>query len=75
MTPVGARFINWYMDRLLVAARSDPEVARVFLKVANLLAAPTSLLHPAIAVRVARTILRREKLQRNPAIQHEVVGV
>lgn len=48
------RFINWYISKLHVAARHDPEVAMAFHKVANLLAPPPSILHPRIALRVLR---------------------
>jgi hypothetical protein len=57
-TSLGVRFINWYMDKLLIAARTDPEVAWAFLKVANFLAAPGSILLPPIALRVARAHLQ-----------------
>jgi 2-polyprenyl-6-methoxyphenol hydroxylase-like FAD-dependent oxidoreductase len=47
-----SRFLNWYMPRFHVAARRDPVVSLAFRKVANLYAAPTSLLHPRILRRV-----------------------
>jgi hypothetical protein len=46
------RFLNWYMSKLHVAARRDRVVAIAFLKVANLMASPESLLHPRISLRV-----------------------
>ena len=52
------RFINWYMSKLHVAARHDPVVALAFQKVANLMAPPPSVLHPAVALRVLRGNLR-----------------
>jgi hypothetical protein len=54
---MGARFIRWYMDRLLIAARTDPEVAWAFMQVAGLLKPPPSLLHPKVAWRVTREVL------------------
>jgi 2-polyprenyl-6-methoxyphenol hydroxylase-like FAD-dependent oxidoreductase len=60
---LGKRFINWYMDRLMVAARTDPEVAWAFMQVASLLKPPPSVLHPKIAWRVARTLLRQHPAQ------------
>lgn len=47
-----ARFLNWYLPKVQIAARRDPVVAFAFMKVGNLMAAPPSLLHPAIALRV-----------------------
>lgn len=48
------RFVNWYLNKLHVAARRDPVVARAFREVASLLAPPASLLRPGIALRVLR---------------------
>jgi hypothetical protein len=50
--PAMTRFINWYMSKVLIAARHDPVVTLAFMKVANLLAAPPSLLQPRFALRV-----------------------
>jgi hypothetical protein len=69
---LGTRILNGYMDRLQIAARTDPEVAWAFLKVANLLAPPTSLLHPSIALRVARDALRRMNSQHGHTTRQEV---
>lgn len=46
------RFVNAYMERLHVAARHDPVVARSFAEVANLLVSPQSLMRPGIVWRV-----------------------
>jgi 2-polyprenyl-6-methoxyphenol hydroxylase-like FAD-dependent oxidoreductase len=72
---VGTRLLNWYMDRLQMAARSDPEVAWAFLKVANLLAPPPSILHPTIAWRVARHSLWRANTRYESTLQEEMVKV
>ncbi|GIV96908.1 MAG: hypothetical protein KatS3mg057_1565 [Herpetosiphonaceae bacterium] len=48
------RFVNAYMERLHVAARYDPVVARSFGEVANLLVSPQSLMRPGIVWRVLR---------------------
>lgn len=56
--PRMARLISWYMSKLLIAARRDPVVTLAFMRVANLFAAPTSLLHPRVALRVLRGNLR-----------------
>jgi 2-polyprenyl-6-methoxyphenol hydroxylase-like FAD-dependent oxidoreductase len=47
-------FINWYLGKLHIAARKDPELTLAFHTVANLLADPPTLLKPNIAYRVAR---------------------
>jgi 2-polyprenyl-6-methoxyphenol hydroxylase-like FAD-dependent oxidoreductase len=50
--PPMLRFINWYMRKLQIAARHDPQLAFAFQQVANLIAAPASLVQPRIALRV-----------------------
>ena len=50
--PAATRFINWYLGKLQAAARHDQVLALAFLRVGNLFAAPASLLHPRIALRV-----------------------
>jgi len=52
--PLMAWFISWYISKLLKAARHDPVVTLAFMKVANLFAAPLSLLRPRLALRVLR---------------------
>ena len=52
--PVMLRFINWYIGKLHVAATRDSALAAAFLRVANLMAPPPSLLSPAIAWRIWR---------------------
>jgi 2-polyprenyl-6-methoxyphenol hydroxylase-like FAD-dependent oxidoreductase len=56
---VRAELINWYIARLQRAAHKDPELALAFHRVANLLAAPPSILRPDIALRVLRGNLPR----------------
>ncbi|HXV43631.1 MAG TPA: monooxygenase [Anaerolineae bacterium] len=56
-----ARFINWYMGKLHIAARRDPVAALAFLKVTNLMAPPASVLNPRIALRVLWGNLRPAK--------------
>ena len=48
----GVNFINWYIARLHKVAHSDPAASIAFLKVANLLAAPPSILAPKMAMKV-----------------------
>ena len=54
-----SRFINWYVDRLHIAAGRDPVVSVAFLKMVNMLEPPPSLLHPRLVWRVVRGNLRR----------------
>ena len=49
---VGLNLINWYMEKLHKAAHSDAVAALAFHHVANLLAPPSSVLHPKVAARV-----------------------
>jgi 2-polyprenyl-6-methoxyphenol hydroxylase-like FAD-dependent oxidoreductase len=57
--PGKVRFINWYVGKLHMAARYDAVLGNTFLTVANMLAPPTRLLHPAIIMRVMWGNLRR----------------
>jgi len=50
-------FINWYISKLHRAAHSDPFAAEAFLRVANLLTEPRSILHPKIVIRVLKANL------------------
>jgi flavin-dependent dehydrogenase len=60
--PRKVRAINWYLDRLHIAARHEPAVSVAFREVVNLTARPASLLRPAIATRVLRGNLRQRWL-------------
>ena len=55
------RAVNWYLDRLHLAAHHDPIVASAFQRVINMQATPTSLLAPGITLRVARHHARRRR--------------
>lgn len=48
------RFINWYIGKLHIAARNDALLSVAFLRVVNMMAPATSLLHPRIVLRVLR---------------------
>jgi 2-polyprenyl-6-methoxyphenol hydroxylase-like FAD-dependent oxidoreductase len=48
------RFVNAYVHRLHVAAVADPVLGAAFLRVLNLVDAPTRLLAPGIVLRVLR---------------------
>jgi 2-polyprenyl-6-methoxyphenol hydroxylase-like FAD-dependent oxidoreductase len=45
-------FVNWYISKLHKAAHADPVPAKAFMRVANLLAPPSSILNPKVAWRV-----------------------
>lgn len=48
------RMVNAYVSRVQAAAAADPDVGLAFLRVANLLDRPESLLRPSVAARVVR---------------------
>ena len=49
---IGLKIANAYIARVHKAAHSDTAVALAFHRVGNLLAPPTSIMHPRIALRV-----------------------
>jgi 2-polyprenyl-6-methoxyphenol hydroxylase-like FAD-dependent oxidoreductase len=51
------RFLNWYIGKLHLAAHDDAQVSIAFLKVINMIAPPPTILHPRIALRVAKARL------------------
>jgi 2-polyprenyl-6-methoxyphenol hydroxylase-like FAD-dependent oxidoreductase len=57
--PAMVRFINWYIGKLHIAAQHDQKLASAFLRVANLVAPPPTLLSPVVAWRVLRGNLGR----------------
>ena len=57
-TSLPERFAGWYMPKVLSALPSDRAVHKAFLQVQNLIAPPTALFSPAIALRVFRHALR-----------------
>jgi len=59
----GVKFINWYMAKLHQAAHHDEIPAMAFHKVANLLAAPPTVMRPHIAARVLLGNLRSRRPQ------------
>jgi hypothetical protein len=56
------------MDRLLAVAEHDEDVARAFTEVIGMLAPPTRLVYPAIAMRVMRGSMRRRSAVRKQPI-------
>ena len=60
--PWPVRVINAYVARVFDAAQHDAVVAVAFQRVSHLLAAPPSLMQPAIVARVLRSAWRRRRL-------------
>ena len=48
----GVNFVNWYLSKLHKAGHHDPALSLSFHYVGNLLAAPPSVMHPRLALRV-----------------------
>jgi hypothetical protein len=48
------RLMNAYLDRLTVAARTDPVLAALFLRVAGFMERPESFFKPSVVRRVIR---------------------
>ena len=67
------KIMNGYLDRLTLAARTDPELAVAFLKVAAFINRPESLFKPSIVRRALRGA-RAARRAGEPAVQH-VPGV
>jgi hypothetical protein len=67
--PARVRFINWYVGKLHLAARSDARLTDAFLRVANLQAPPQQLLHPATIMRVLWQNLRRRWFDSGNSLQ------
>ena len=59
--PLTARVLNRYIERLHIAASRDPDLAAAFLRVANLMAPPPSLMRPDRLVRVLLKGRRRRR--------------
>ena len=68
------RIANWYVGNVLRAATLDEEVCRAFMMVSGLVAPPSTLFRPRIALRVlGRALVRREK-PNAPAREDPAVG-
>ncbi len=50
--PPGFPVVNWYMGRVQNLASRDEAVCRAFFDVSNLLASPSTLFSPGIALKV-----------------------
>ncbi len=64
--PLSMRLTNAYLDRVLVAAETDPWVTQQFLRVTGMIDPPTRLLRPAFVSRVLRTGPPPRDRQRHP---------
>jgi hypothetical protein len=64
--PVAERMIGAYLDRYLLAASADPDLALEFLRASHLHDSPRELLAPRRALRVA-TVLARSARRSTPA--------
>jgi flavin-dependent dehydrogenase len=53
------RFVNWYIAKLFQSANRDPVLATKFLEVANLMKAPSTLLSPAVVLRICMDRMSR----------------
>lgn len=71
--PLGTDQLNGYMQRVVRAAHASVPVARAFNRVLNLVDPPTSLLHPAVVVRVLRES-RRSPVSTGAPLTHPHVG-
>jgi 2-polyprenyl-6-methoxyphenol hydroxylase-like FAD-dependent oxidoreductase len=60
------KFINWYISKLHRAAHGDSMPALAFLKVNNLIAPPSSLMHPRVASRVLLSHLTASSKEKAP---------
>ncbi|HVU13923.1 MAG TPA: FAD-dependent monooxygenase [Phototrophicaceae bacterium] len=69
------RMLKFYMDHLLSMVGTDPQVGRAFFDVMHLLKPPTTLFAPAVAIKVARSMLTvREPLKPQSAPQKQPVA-
>jgi 2-polyprenyl-6-methoxyphenol hydroxylase-like FAD-dependent oxidoreductase len=68
-----ARFMHWYVDRVMLAASSDAKVYSVLIKVLHLLKPPTQLFQPRVLVSVLLQLIKDKyswnKIVLNPKIQ------
>ncbi|AUG81468.1 hypothetical protein CFP65_6836 [Kitasatospora sp. MMS16-BH015] len=55
-----ARFAHWYNRQVFALARHDPDVWTRFVKVANMTAPSSLLMHPSVLAKIARHNIRRQ---------------
>lgn len=63
-----ARFINWYIGKLHVAAQRDASLSVAFLRVVNMIASPSDILQPRMVARIVRGNLRPRAIKAPAAI-------
>lgn len=61
--PAGTGLINWYIDRLIRKAHSDPALSEAFARVTRLEDSPTTLLRPSLAWRVLQPTIGTSPLR------------
>ncbi|MEU3910201.1 FAD-dependent monooxygenase [Streptomyces sp. NPDC029721] len=57
--PLAARFAHWYNQQVFTLARHDADVWTRFVKVANMTAPSSLLMHPSVLAKIARQNLTR----------------
>jgi 2-polyprenyl-6-methoxyphenol hydroxylase-like FAD-dependent oxidoreductase len=72
--PPGTAFIHWYNTKVQKLTAHDPVALNVFLRVMNLIDAPTAMFAPKIAGRVLRAQFRR-KAAAAPAVSTHTESV
>ena len=70
---VGAKVMNWYIARLHKLGHRDASAAAAFLRVAQLLDEPSSLMHPKLAFRVLFSTLTRTEMVRQSLMKRQSV--
>ncbi|MEU3405983.1 FAD-dependent monooxygenase [Streptomyces sp. NPDC006670] len=57
--PLAARFAHWYNQQVFALARHDADVWTRFVKVANMTAPSSLLMHPSVLAKIARRAVTR----------------
>ncbi|MCV7156770.1 FAD-dependent oxidoreductase [Mycolicibacterium brisbanense] len=65
--PVSMRISNGYLEKVMTAAETDPDVAQQFLRVVGMIDGPTRLLRPGFVGRVVKANRHRQA--------HDVMGL
>ncbi|MFC6981900.1 NAD(P)/FAD-dependent oxidoreductase [Streptomyces cirratus] len=55
--PLAARFAHWYNQQVFALARHDADVWTRFVKVANMTAPSSLLMHPSVVAKIVRQVL------------------
>ncbi|OKH76553.1 NAD(P)/FAD-dependent oxidoreductase [Mycolicibacterium sp.] len=62
--PLSMRISNAYLDKVIIAAETDPDVAQQFLRVIGMIDSPVNLLRPRFLTRVAQCNRRSAQVGR-----------